>query len=103
MRTAISPRLATKTFSNIPYCDPFTVQSGQILLRRLAELDRFAVFDENLRDDAFGFDAVTVHHLHNDASMMQTTGFDADFCTDFAVRGGFQGKVSDKTFQSSAT
>src|SRR5438105_15843741 len=57
MRSAISPRLAMRTFSN----------KGSGLLddhQRLAELDRRAVGDDDLDDAAGTRAADLVHHLH---------------------------------------
>src|SRR5436190_15159809 len=58
MRTAISPRLATRSFSNI-------AASGRAQFEEwLAELDRFGILHQDLCDEAFGFGLDLVHHLH---------------------------------------
>src|SRR5690349_7658130 len=55
MRSAISPRLAMRTFSNIPSGDDE---------QRLAVFDRRAVADKDLRHRAGARAADLVHHLH---------------------------------------
>src|SRR6266404_705320 len=57
MRTAISPRLATRIFSNIALSRPKLKQG-------LAELDRLGIFHKGLGHDPFGFSLDFVHYFH---------------------------------------
>src|SRR5690348_14519194 len=89
MRTAISPRLATNTFSNMGKV--VGKPSGRPdLEQRLAELNGFAVFNKDLGDHTpnLGFDFV--HHLHgfNDADH----GFRPHFSSNIYIRGGIWGR-----------
>src|ERR1700722_2276003 len=62
MRTAISPRLATRIFSNMIQMG---LPSGWAdAEKRLAKFDGFGVFDQNMGDDAFDLGLDLVHHLH---------------------------------------
>src|SRR5215510_13788329 len=58
MRSAISPRLAIRIFSNIA-CDALGDDH-----QRLAELDRLTVLDQDLRHRAGVRRGDRVHHLH---------------------------------------
>src|SRR6058998_2840891 len=65
MRTAISPRLATRIFSNM-------TGDGTLVRRlkwpnledRLAEFDRFSVIDEDFSDHSANLCFDFVHHFH---------------------------------------
>src|SRR5580700_9332668 len=62
MRTAISPRLATRIFSNmILEARP---SSGPDAEHGLAKFDGFGVFDEDMRNYALGLRFDLVHHFH---------------------------------------
>src|SRR6185503_17175422 len=58
MRSAISPRLAIRIFSNIS-CDALGDDH-----QRLAELDRLTVLDQDLRDRPSMRRRDRIHHLH---------------------------------------
>src|SRR6266481_5250613 len=87
MRTAISPRLATRSFSNI------LGSRGPQLEQGLAELDRLGVFDHHLSDHSFGFGFDLVHHLHglDDADDRVEINLNPDF--DVWGRFGRRGAV----------
>src|SRR5438067_7894187 len=57
IRTAISPRLATRIFSNMRSSRPELKES-------LTEFDRFGVFDHDLGNHAFGFGFNLIHDFH---------------------------------------
>src|SRR3569832_2329439 len=78
-RTAISPRLATRTFSNM--------LGGANLEQGLTEFDRLGVLDEDGGDHAASFGLDLVHDLHrlDDAD----NGVRVNFRADFDVIGGF--------------
>src|ERR1017187_2501518 len=107
MRTAISPRLATKTFSNMIFKSGRATGDGKHeelasschrppdpvhliwtnLEQRLAEFHRLAVFDQHLGDNAFdlGLDLVHDFHRFDDADDAIRT----DLGADFHIMGGF--------------
>src|ERR1700742_5221464 len=60
MRSAISPRLAIRTFSNMRACSAALLDNHQ----GFAELDRLAVADQDLAHHARGGGEDRVHHLH---------------------------------------
>src|ERR1044071_3355454 len=86
--TAISPRLATRSFSNIQFRlsakQMPTLSSARTNLEQgLAEFDRLGIFNQHLRNDAFGFGLDLIHHFHglNDAHH----GLRPNFCSDLDV------------------
>ena len=89
MRSAISPRLAMRTFSNIMWQIAQQIEnkrkkeqfgSGWLFLtynkQGLAELDRFAVFDKNLLDDAGCVCLDFVQEFHGFDDTQRITLFD---------------------------
>src|SRR5690242_20863682 len=102
IRTAISPRFATRIFSNmcqrccvrIDQRQPETVNarerksSGPNFEQRLAKLDWFRIFDQYLCYHAFGFGLDLVHDFHrlNDAN----DGLWINLSADFNIRSGFR-------------
>src|SRR2546428_9219102 len=76
IRSAISPRLAIKTFSNMQkWRQLLACESTQTLAaasatfltnseKHLAELHRFTILSDDFGDDAAGFRLDLVHHFH---------------------------------------
>src|SRR3982750_3426866 len=68
IRTAISPRLATRTFSNIRVFRVDLRLNGGLsrpeLEEGLAKFDGLGVFEQDLGNNAFGLRLNLVHHLH---------------------------------------
>src|SRR6185369_1010696 len=84
MRTAISPRLATRIFSNIQSrkrevraVEPRDPSTGPKFEQRLAKLHWFGIFDHDLGDYSLGLGLYLIHHLHrlDDANHRLRTHF----------------------------
>src|SRR6266496_909403 len=97
MRTAISPRLATRIFSNMQIGrqqpGPWRMGAESPLIwpqfeQRLAEFHRFGIFDHDLGNDALGLSFDFVHDLHGFDNA--DNRFRVNFSPNFDVRGGFR-------------
>src|SRR5580658_3357602 len=94
MRTAISPRLATRIFSNMVQVEA-RPSGGPDAEKGLAKFDWFGVFDEDMGHDAFNLGLDLVHHFHG--FDQADDRFGSHFGPDFHVISRIRGRGAVKS------